>query len=103
MTLDALILILTPAFIVGLFLITQSCTDFTLQREIFGFNWRARQWQVLNYPRSFGLNMLRFAFGCLIIAIAPWLLLWIAVWIAWFVGELVLGYQPKSKRQPNYD
>jgi hypothetical protein len=103
MTLDALILILTPAFIVGLFLIPQSCTDFALQREIFGFNWRARQWQVLDNPRSFSLNMLRFVFGCLIIATAPLLLLWMAVWIAWFLSELVLGYQPKSKRQPNYD
>jgi hypothetical protein len=103
MTLDSLFFILTPAFTVGLFLITQSCTDFVLRREIFGFNWRARQWQLLNHPRSFWLNILRFIFGCLIIATAISLLLWIAVWIAWFVGELVLGYQPKSKRQPNYD
>ena len=103
MTLDTLILILTPAFIVGLFLITQSGTDFALRREIFGFNWRVRQWQLLNNPRSFSLNIVRFTAGCLLIATAPSLFLWIATWIAWFLGELTLGYQPKAKRQPNHD
>ena len=103
MTLDGLFFILTPAFIVGLFLITQSCTDFVLRREILGFNWRARRWQVLDNPRSFSLNLLRFVLGCLIIATTLWLSLWIMVWVAWFIGELVLGYQPKTKRQPTYD
>lgn len=50
-------------YVIGLFLITQSCTDFVLRRKIWGFNWKRMQWQPLTPYRAHPLNIARFMYA----------------------------------------
>ena len=86
-------------YLTGLYLLTQSCTDFLLKRDIFAFNLRLKQWYHLTGNHAHLLTLTRFAYGCLLLAtlFSP---LVVMLFTAWIITEIVLGYQrlPKQKQ-----